>query len=196
MISKQCDFLEIISKHNSSEIYSDKVGDIIMHDLNSAKSIIKIDDFINYKVKINEAKKIDLNNDYSIIVPNTCATLIPSIIKILLKYKFNSTSFDINSNLNNTILSYHRIVETFKHVFAMRSHLSDPDFKDTEDITNFLISDEFANHVMQSINDERVKSNHTEYNLTQIVPNNQGTSHTSIICDNGDSIAVTSSINF
>ncbi|KAG5682722.1 hypothetical protein PVAND_012056 [Polypedilum vanderplanki] len=197
VLLKQCDFLELLSKQNTTEdIFSGDVGKLLADDLKTANAIVDINDLQTYKVKVYEARKFDLINDNVLLVPNTCAILIPAILNILMKYNFNSTWFDSQHNTNLSILMHHRIIETFKHVFAMRSEMSDSDFMDTENIINYLLSNDFAYNVIKSINDSFVKPYLQDYNLSTIVPQNHGTSHISIVAENNDLISVTSSINF
>lgn len=197
IISKHCDFLDILAKHNQSEnILSGEIGQILADDLSTVNNKITLEELRDYKVKIYDAKIVKITDEHAILVPDTSAILIPSILKILMRFNFNSTWFDSENNLNRSILLHHRIVETFKYVFALRPQLSDPDFIDTKNVTNYLLSNEFATHVIDSIDDLSTKNNPKDYGLNEVTPNNHGTSHISILAENGDAISVTSSINF
>lgn len=186
---KHCHFLEVLLSHDDEqEIISGKVLEIIERDLKEVGSIITVEDLKSYKLEIYERDLINLNEDYAMIIPDTAAILIPSILKILVNYNFNVTWFDDDHDLSATL--HHRITEVFKHVFAMRSQLGDGDF---DDIKKYLLSNEFADHVLKSIDDETVLE---DYGVDFFSPPDHGTSHISIVTEEGDAVAVTSSINF
>lgn len=198
VLNKQCNFLELLSNHNEADgIFTGIIGEIIINDLKQVNSIITLDDLKSYNVKIYDGKIIDINDDHAIVVPNSLALLIPSILKTLIRYNFNASSwFEGEDFINNTILTHHRIIETFKYAFGMRSYFGDPDFIDISNIIDYLLSENFTNYILKSINDTSVKPNIDDYGLNETVPQNHGTSHISIVNENRDSVSVTSSINY
>lgn len=192
--SKHCDFLEILSRQNSSaDIFEGEIGEIIENDLFEVGSLITLNDLQSYKLKIYERELIHLDENYSMLVPDTSAILIPSIIKILSKFQFNSTWYEDDEKL---ILLHHRITEVFKHVFAMRTRLGDNDYVNVDKISNYILSDEFIEKISRIIDDENVKDHIEDYKVNAVVPDTYGTSHISIVDKNGDAVSVTSSINF
>lgn len=195
-IDKHCDFLKLLANHSGTEIYSGDVGEILSKDLEAAKSVVTINDLKDYKVKWSEAVEFSITDDDNLLLPNTAAVLIPSILNILKQYKFNSSSFDAEANVNETILTHHRIVEALKHVFAVRSRLGDPDFVDVGKIVNDLLSPQYAQHIGQLIDDTKTYDEAGKYSAEFISPDDDGTSHVSIVASNGDAISVTSSINY
>ncbi|CAG9802534.1 unnamed protein product [Chironomus riparius] len=198
ILNKQCNFLELLSNHNDTgDIFTGSIGEMIVNDLKQVNSIITIDDLKSYNVKIYDGRIIDINDNHAIVVPNSLALLIPSILKTLMRYNFNASSwFEGENFINNTILTHHRIIETFKYAFAMRSRFGDPDFIDISDVTDYLLSEKFTNYILKSINDTSVKPNIDDYGLNETIPQNHGTSHISIVTENRDSVSVTSSINY
>lgn len=65
------------------------------------------------------------------------------ILNVLDDYNFSPASI---ADFNVTIVTYHRIIETFKYAFALRAHLGDGNFVDmTEvsmcDIQQFIVTD-------------------------------------------------------
>lgn len=190
--TKNCQFLEILSNHTSPEIYSHDVGNMVADDLKLAGTAVTIDDLLSYKVKWNDAITKNINENLSIHSPNTGAALIPAILNILNEFKIN----DYSDNINETILNNHRIVETFKHIFAFRSQLGDPDFVPISEIVQNILSPEYAKRIHRLIDDEKTFNDPKYYSAKFIAPDDDGTSHASIIAPNGDAISVTSSINY
>lgn len=194
---KQCKFLKLVANHTGSDIYSDGlVVDGLVKDLHDAGSSIKREDLREYKAKWTDSIEYKINDDDSMFLPNTAAVLIPAVINILKKYHFNASSFDSENNVNETILTHHRIVEAFKHVFALRSLLGDPDFVNVKEIMSQILTTKYSSHVNLQIDDAKSFADPKKYAANFIAPNNDGTSHISLIASNGDGIAVTSSINY
>lgn len=195
-LKKHCEFLEILADHEGSNIYSSKVGEILAKDFKDSGSIITVDDLKEYKVKWSDSIEYSVTADQTAFVPNTAAILIPSILNILKKYEFNTSSFDSQANVNESILTHHRIVEAFKHVFVKRSLLGDPDFVDVKETVAHMLSEEFAAEVTKLIDDPKAQSEDKNFKKDYVAPSDHGTTHISLIAENGDAVSVTSSINY
>lgn len=129
-------------------------------------------------------------------MPKSAAILVPTILNILKQFNYKNFSLNSLKNVSATILSHHRIIESFKYAFAIRSKLGDPDFIDIENLMDEILSENFANRIWRKINDASTMNNVENYGADSISPADHGTSHISIISDNGDAISVTSSINY
>lgn len=193
---KHCKFLETLANHTKFDIYSDEVGEMLASDLKDAGSFISVEDLKDYNVKWSETVEFPMSGGDTLLLPNTAAVLIPSVLNILKNFNFNSSSFDSELNLNETILTHHRIVEAFKHVFAVRSQLGDPDFVDVKQVVDHILSENYAQDVSQKIDDRQTFSDPEKYSAKFIAPEDHGTSHISIVAANGDAVSVTSSINY
>lgn len=193
---KHCKFLETLANHTKSDIYSNEVGEMLVSDLRVAESFVSGEDLKDYNVKFSEAVEFPLSGGDMLLLPNTAAVLIPSVLNILKKFNFNSSSFNSELNMNETILTHHRIVEAFKHVFAVRSQLGDPDYVDVQRVVEHILSEKYAQDVRDKIDDTQTFSGPEKYSAKFIAPKDHGTSHISIIAANGDAISVTSSINY
>lgn len=194
IFKKLCTFLEVIADHSEGNIFTGKVGDMIAKDFKDAGTLITRDDLIDYKVKWSEPIKFPLNG-FEILLPNTGAVLVPSALNILDQFKLNASSFD-SDNITEIVLTFHRIVESLKHVFSSRSKLGDPDFIDVKQVVQDLLSTEYAKKIARKIEDTRTFSDLRVYDCNSTTPSNQGTSHFSIMNANGDAISLTSSINY
>ena len=196
ILKKHCQFLEALANHTGTEIYSGAVGEMIFKDFKESGSFVTFEDLKEYKVKWSKSIEFPMSDNDILIIPNTAAVLIPSILNIVKKFNFNVSSFD-DEIINKTVLTHHRIVEAFKHVIAVRSQLGDPDFIDVKRIVAHLISHEYSQKVADRIDDTKTFSEPKYYSDNKfIAPDDDGTSHISIIAANGDAISVTSSINY
>ena len=89
---------------------------------------------------------------------------------------------------------YHRLLESYKHAFAKRSFLGDMNYVDVEGIVKNLTSPWYIDIIKTMINDS-ITFNQSYYGPAWPVQLDYGTSHTSIIAENGDAVSLTSTIN-
>lgn len=64
--------------------------------------------------------------------PPGSGALLGFILKILDGYDFNRYSLD---GINNTVLTYHRIIEAFKYAYAKRTEMGDLNFVNITDVS-------------------------------------------------------------
>jgi gamma-glutamyltranspeptidase/glutathione hydrolase/leukotriene-C4 hydrolase len=102
-------------------------------------------------------------------------------------YKFNSD--DLNA------LGYHRIVEAFKFAYGQRLHLGDP--LTVNKTLEFMMDIKAANMMRSMINDSTTHNDPEYYtiNSTEYNPMSHGTSHLSVVDEDGSTVAVTTTIN-
>lgn len=150
----------------------------------------------NSRVKFSEPIRSKIN-DNILLTPNTAASIIPLILNVIREYHLDESSFDEENHLNNTILTYHRIIETFKHAFAKRTELGDPGFVvNVSKIVTEMLSDEYAHKIRNAVDDNKSFDDVKHYASKYVTPENHGTSHLSIITATGDAVSITSSINY
>lgn len=61
--------------------------------------------------------------------------LFSYILNILDEYHFNPDSI---ADRNQTILTYHRMIESFKYAYALRNDMADKEFVDMEEVSEEL----------------------------------------------------------
>ncbi|XP_045448101.1 glutathione hydrolase 1 proenzyme-like [Melitaea cinxia] len=190
-----CKTLNIIAEKGGDELYNGTLAVEFLEDLNRAGSIITADDLKNYEAKITDPISVPLSNGdilYTPPPPSSGAILI-NILNILSGYNF--TSDNIN-NTENKVLTYHRILEAFKHAYAARTKLGDLDYLDLTDFLHNITSPDYGREMRLKINDT-ITSNSTDfYDASEYLKPDHGTAHISVIADNGDAVSMTSSINF
>lgn len=67
-----------------------------------------------------------------VVPPPASGILLSFIINILKNYNFKPEDL---SSVNSTILTYHRIVEAFKHAYGRRTQIGDPKFVNIENVS-------------------------------------------------------------
>ena len=88
----------------------------------------------------------------------------------------------------------HHIIESFKHSFAKRSQLGDPDFVDVSQIIKNLTSFNYIKEIFDLIDDDETLPE-SFYKPAWSFKEDHGTAHVSILAENGDAVSVTSTLN-
>lgn len=123
------------------------------------------------------------------------------IIKITTFIFFIVLSFilqilDGYENFDETPISYHRMIESFKFAFAKRSYLGDRKFVPwIEDVMANLTSPDYAAYIRSMIDDTRTFNDYEHYGANFSYVDNHGTAHISVLAPNGDAVGATSTIN-
>lgn len=101
---------------------------------------------------------------------------------------------------NNVEVLWHRVVESYKHAFGLRTHLgdfeNDPEMYNTvKETFDKLLSKDFAQAIRSTIYDDKTFNNMDYYGANFTNEEDHGTANTAVIAENGDAITVTSTIN-
>ncbi|XP_039503264.1 glutathione hydrolase 1 proenzyme-like isoform X4 [Pimephales promelas] len=152
---------------------------------------ITLNDLKNYEVKNESALNFTVGN-YIFHAPDAPfgGPVLALIFNILEGYNISSSNVTL---MTNKTLMFHRMIEAFRFADAQKSKLGDPDaYENINELVRNMTSVSFAEEIWRKINDS-IKQ--TSYGDINIVPDDHGTSHLSIIAEDGSAVAVTSSIN-
>ncbi|XP_065092605.1 glutathione hydrolase 1 proenzyme-like isoform X2 [Ochlerotatus camptorhynchus] len=189
-----CKTLQYISEHGGNSLYEGELLQQFADDLKDMGSIITKQDLETYEVLWNDSIPIDINGDTMYVVPPPASGILLSfIVNILKNYNFKPEDL---STVKSTIITYHRIIEAFKHTYGKRSLIGDPRFVDIDDLVRNLTSPEYGELIRQTIDDSSTKHNPQDYGGQFFMKDSHGTAHISLLGPNGDAVSVTSSINF
>lgn len=181
--------LEILAAEGADSMYHAE-GTIlkrILSDLSDVGSILSESDFTGYKAQWLEPETITMGSNLKMFTSPLPATgfLVAFTLKVLDGLKMDESA-----------LSVHRIIETFKYAFASRTKMGDPQFEDgVQSIVDELLSDENVENVRQIIDDERTHQDYQHYGAVYSFKMDHGTANMNILAPNGDAISVTSSLN-
>ncbi|CAG5045037.1 unnamed protein product [Parnassius apollo] len=189
-----CKTLKRIAAKGGDELYNGSLAVDFLDDLHRVGSIITADDLQNYQAKITEPLAVPLSSGDILYTPPppSSGVILVNILNVLSGYNFTADS--INGS-DHKILTYHRILETFKYAYATRTKLGDLDFLDLKDLIHNITTPEYAAEIRQRINDSYTSNDTSVYGATEYNKPDAGTAHISIIGKNGDAVSVTSSIN-
>ena len=193
---KLANTLKIIAKEGADAFYS-RNGTFtqkIVDELKSEGGIITIEDLINFKPKWGkpvESKLFTGDSLYNFPLPAT-GNIIAFILNILNGFNIQDQSIDYH---NENKLYYHRLIEAFKFAFAKRTKLGDEKSEGVLSTLEELESLEIAEMIRLMIDDDKTFDDFAHYgtNTSNVV--DHGTGHVSVLAQNGDAVALTSTIN-
>ncbi|XP_026670551.1 glutathione hydrolase 1 proenzyme-like isoform X2 [Ceratina calcarata] len=191
-----CKTLRVIAEKGASELYNGTLGKLLVDDLQEKGSIITMKDLNNYRATWDEPLQANLSNGmkvFTIGLPSS-GGLLTYMLNIIDEFNFTADSI---ADFDQTTLTYHRLIETFKYAFAFRNDMADKEFVDTRELTMNLTSRILAHETRMNIDDHRTWDDPSHYGaVTMSTAEDQGTAHVSILAPNGDAVSATSTINF
>ncbi|XP_063310588.1 glutathione hydrolase 5 proenzyme [Pelobates fuscus] len=185
--------LRILADEGADSFYQGKVAQGMLRDLWDQGSNLTLDDFRNYKVDRTKALVMPLG-DYTLYSapPPAGGAVLSFILNILQGYNFSAHSMkDVNAKTE----TYHKIAEALKFANGQKARLAlSQTQNNVKQITTSLLSPSFAQDIRRRID---LSGNHTlsYYDVSTPQGETYGTSHVSVIGQDGSSVSVTSSIN-
>lgn len=192
--TKLCETLKLIATNGGDDLYNGTLSKMLLQDLKDVGSIVNERDLKEYEAQWMEPITATFKNGDQLFSapPPGSGALLGFILKILDGYDFNRYSLD---GINNTVLTYHRIIEAFKYAYAKRTEMGDLNFVNITDLLSNLTSTEYSESIRLQIDDNSTSSDPKHYGAVYYSNEDHGTAHFSIIAPNGDAVSVTSSIN-
>ncbi|CEF62587.1 Gamma-glutamyltranspeptidase family-containing protein [Strongyloides ratti] len=189
-------FEMIANATNPIEVfYNSSFTDKLVEEFNENGGIITKEDFVNYKSIIRSDSSViytSLKNNRYICgpPPPSGSAVAQAILNIMDGYTFDSIS-----TYNDYTNLFHHFIESSKFAYAARSSLGDMDYlKNASFIAKNITSKEWAKDVRRRITHTTHEDKYYGGNF-EIVPEDHGTTHISIIDVDGNAVSVTSTIN-
>ncbi|CAN9513511.1 unnamed protein product [Ophioblennius macclurei] len=186
---KLADTLEAIANEGADAFYSGKIAQDLIRDIQEAGGTITLQDLASYRVTVTDAWAFPLGEYRMYIPPPPAGGIILSFILNVMKgFYLNSGSLSDDEKT----LFYHRYIEAFKFANGLKKHVRDPHFGSEKTAKRFT-EDAFASHIRRLISSNTTHEPHY-YNITPHL-DGMGTTHVSVLAEDGSAVAVTSTIN-
>ena len=176
--------LELVAKYGADIIYKGALTDGIIDYIKSKNGILSKFDLNHYKVEWGKPIQLKYKNYQVYTTPApTGGPILGMMLKIAEYYSFTNCSVDI-----------HTIIEIYKHAYAKRSLLGDPNFvPGIPTLTKKILSPSFSAAIKTAIHN--ITYPPAYYNSTYEFFRDDGTTHISILDRFGNSVSLTSTVN-
>ncbi|XP_015838324.1 scoloptoxin SSD14 isoform X2 [Tribolium castaneum] len=191
---KLCETLRLIAKSGGHDLYNGTLSKMLVEDLEEIGSIITKEDLESYQAEWMDPIEVELRHHeklYSVPPPGSGA-LLAFILSILDGFKFKPHDLE---GVQNTVQTYHKIIEAFKYAYAKRTELGDTNFVHISDLLRNLTSHEYAESIRKEIQENSTSNDPKDYGAVFYSKEDHGTAHISVLAENGDAVSVTSSVN-
>ncbi|XP_063346470.1 glutathione hydrolase 5 proenzyme-like [Pelmatolapia mariae] len=178
---KLADTLETIANEGADVFYNGTIAKNLISDIQKAGGTLTLEDLASYKANVTDAWNISLG-DYKMYFPPPPAggAILSLILNIMKGYKMNSEP----KMTNEKTLFYHRYTEALKFANGLK--------KQFKQMTEKFTEDSFANHIRSLITN---KTHELQYYSITPYLESMGTTHVSVLAEDGSAVSATSSIN-
>uniref|UniRef100_A0A3B3Z6B9 Uncharacterized protein n=1 Tax=Periophthalmus magnuspinnatus TaxID=409849 RepID=A0A3B3Z6B9_9GOBI len=168
---KLADTLEAIANHGPKAFYTGKIAEDLISDIQEEGGTLTLQDLASFMY---------------VPPPPAGGAILALILNILKGYNWDAKAL----TLEEKTLAYHRYIEAFKFVNGLKKRIEDPNTSNK--IARTVIQDSFADHIRTLISNRIHEDQY--YNLTSYL-DSMGTTHMSILAEDGSAVSITSTIN-
>uniref|UniRef100_A0A3Q3CSL6 Gamma-glutamyltransferase 5a n=1 Tax=Haplochromis burtoni TaxID=8153 RepID=A0A3Q3CSL6_HAPBU len=191
---KLADTLETIANEGPDVFYNGTIAKNLISDIQDAGGKLTLEDLASYQANVTDAWNISLG-EYKLYFPPppSGGAILSLILNIMKGYKMNSEP----KTTDEKILFYHRYIEALKFANGLKKYIRDPNFSsDKVSISKsyrFAPALFFADSKRSLISSD--KTHDPQYYGDTSHMDSIGTTHVSVLAEDGSAVSVTSSIN-
>lgn len=183
--------LSMIAEHGASYIYED-LAEILSQEIQSAGGIVTADDIRSYNIRVLPALTTDVMGHTYLGVGGSSSggAVVAGILKFM-------TSFG-EQLVSQGSLYNHRLAEAYKHAFAIRLSLGDPQYINTTEPIDSLLSDDYMQNLFFNGDDSSVlpiEYYGGKFNMLYASQEDHGTSHISVLDKDNNAVSLTTTVN-
>ncbi|XP_043951616.1 glutathione hydrolase 5 proenzyme [Gambusia affinis] len=188
--SKLAETLEIIAKEGVKAFYTGRIGSDLIQDIKDAGGTLTVDDLKSYSVRVVSPWTVPLGNHKMHIAPPPAGgALLAFILKIMKGFSLTPDSLVGEKKIQ----MYHRYIEAAKFANGQKRNIRDPDYSSSK-IADHLIDHSFIDRIARLISSNTTHDN-SYYLNHKPLPDNFGTTHVSVMDEDGLAVSATSTIN-
>ncbi|KAM9539672.1 glutathione hydrolase 5 proenzyme-like isoform 1-T2 [Salvelinus alpinus] len=186
---KLAETMETIAEQGVDAFYTGQIGHDLIQDVKAAGGTLTMEDLKSFRVRVEDAWTVPLG-DYQMHIPPPPAggVMLAFILNLVKGFHFTPRSMEEDQK----VLTYHCYIEAAKFANGQRRSSHDPVFNTKKD-ASYMVDSDFADRIRQLISEDRTY-NDSYYNITPS-PDRFGTTHVSVLAEDGSAVSVTSTIN-
>uniref|UniRef100_A0A3Q3WAG9 Glutathione hydrolase n=1 Tax=Mola mola TaxID=94237 RepID=A0A3Q3WAG9_MOLML len=186
---KLADTLEVIANEGPDVFYTGQIAEDLIRDVQEAGGTLTAQDLAAYRATVTDAWRVPLG-EYQMYTPPppTGGILLSLVMNVMNGYHLNSSALEGEQKT----LTYHHYVEAFKFANGLKKYTRDPKFS-SEEVAGNATQESFADHIRSLIKNNMTHD--TEYYSITPYLDNIGTTHVSVLAEDGSAVSVTSTIN-
>ncbi|XP_019565892.2 glutathione hydrolase 5 proenzyme isoform X2 [Rhinolophus sinicus] len=185
--------LETVATEGAEAFYTGRLGQTLLEDIAKEGSQLTLQDLASFQPEVVDALAMPLG-DYTLYSPPPPAggAILSFILNVLKGFNFSAESVVKTEGRVNL---YHHFVETLKFARGLSWRLWDPrSHPEVQNTSQDLLGEALAQHIRQQI-DARGDHELSHYSLAGDWGHRMGTSHVSVLGEDGSAVAATSTIN-
>ncbi|VDB95949.1 unnamed protein product [Peniophora sp. CBMAI 1063] len=179
--------LTALAEEGPEVFYKGEIAQAIVNKVQKEGGILTLEDLADYRVKVMKALS-GTYNGRKVYVPHA-----PTSGPVLLHMLNLVENYDLAAE-GKTGLNLHRIVEAMKFGFAARTKICDPVFSDDASRIKEIPHKDFGEQIFARMTDDRTHEP-AYYKPIFDVPEDHGTSHTSVVDKDGMAASITTTVN-
>ncbi|KAK7895401.1 hypothetical protein WMY93_020726 [Mugilogobius chulae] len=180
--------METVGRLGAEEFYSGKIGRDLVQDVKAAGGTLTLEDLKGFSVRVDQALQVDLGDTVMHIPPPPAGgALLAFILQLMREFALSPRSLDPDQKIE----MYHRYVEAAKFAIGQKRNICDPQFNKKS--AAHLTDSSFIAHIRSLISNQTHDSSF--YSSVQPPSDHFGTTHVSVLDEDGLAVSATSTIN-